>query len=70
MVTSKPWLLALVLVHLALSTHAEVLKIPSGAEITLDGRMHEGEWSDALEIDFVGGESLRLKQDGRMEECN
>jgi hypothetical protein len=39
--------------------------IPRGTEITIDGYMGPGEWDDALDVEFSGGEMLRLKQDGR-----
>jgi hypothetical protein len=48
-----------------LGAQAATLRVPTGTESTVDGKMGDGEWSDALEIEFVGGETLKLKQDGQ-----
>jgi len=44
---------------------AETLNIPKGTTITVDGRMGDREWADALQVEFIGGEVLKIKQDGR-----
>jgi len=65
MVALKTSLLTLALVLLATVAHAEALNIPKGTEITVDGKMGDGEWTDALQVDFIGGETLKIKQDGK-----
>lgn len=65
MVALKTSLLTLTLVLLATVAHAEALNIPKGTEITVDGKMGDGEWTDALQVDFIGGETLKIKQDGK-----
>jgi len=57
--------LVLTVVLLLPVVRTETLIIPKGTGITIDGRMGDGEWSDGLQVEFIGGAILKIKQDGQ-----
>jgi len=42
----------------------ETVNIPSGKPITVDGVADPNEWDDAADIEFRGGDYIKIKQDG------
>lgn len=43
---------------------SQSLEVPKGTTITVDGKMNEDEWKDALTQDLKGGGQIRFKHDG------
>lgn len=46
------------------SAEATAIEIPKSARITVDGKMSEDEWKDALAQELRGGGQLKLNHDG------
>ena len=47
-------------------TEGKRIDAPAGKEITLDGRLSDGEWSEALRVELTGGGAAFLKHAGAM----
>ncbi len=43
---------------------SQTIEVPKGSTITVDGKMNDDEWKDALTQDLKGGGQLKLKHDG------
>lgn len=40
------------------------MEIPNGSSVTIDGKINEDEWKEALSQDLKNGGSVKLKHDG------
>jgi hypothetical protein len=52
-------------IHLAARIQPGFLRIPKGAAITLDGKLEDEEWKNAVTHELVGGGQVLLQHDGR-----
>ena len=43
---------------------SSITEVPRGSTVTIDGKMNEDEWKDALTQDLKNGGSIKLKHDG------
>lgn len=57
-------MMALGLMPLLSDTQGQPIQVPKGKAITLDGKLSDGEWADALRLNLTQGGQLLLKYDG------